>query len=386
MDLELERLTRKSEAAIRGRSYSELIKMPHEKKVQRSSNLVTDFVSILGLDQVYVSTSGGKDSACVSKLCKKLYPWIKHYMFDTGLEYKATIELAKKQGAVIIKPTTSWVDFCEKEGYPVGSKQVSKRLHDVNSGAKSCIISLFSKNFGLSDCWLHFLDKQLIDLPISHKCCHEFKKKPSRQLSLSPIIGTRTAESQQRKSAWKASGCNSYSLDYKKGVSRPISLWTHQDVELYVKEEEIELSEIYTQYEAKRTGCVNCPYGAQIDGSRFDLLKRLEPKRYEYFMTTRLKEVLAYSNVDILTDLDYMFYKNQIQEDVKQWHRIAKSTDKYLTWKLRLALNLYSYDELVDAIEHVGRNPMKFEKSVILERLKEIYENRKSDIRRSMNN
>ena len=374
MDIELERLTRKSEAAIRSKTYDQLINAPYVQKVSRSSNLVDEFVSILGLDQVFVSTSGGKDSACLSKLCKKMFPQIKHVMFDTGLEYRATVDLAKKQGAVIIKPKTGWVDFCEREGYPVGSKQVSKRLHDVDSGAKSCIISLFSKNFGLSDRWLHFLDKDLIDLPISHKCCSEFKKKPSAQLKLSPIIGTRAVESAQRRSAWKISGCNSYSYDSKRGVSRPISLWTDQDVERYVDEENVELSEIYTQYEAKRTGCVNCPYGSQMDGSRFDLLKRLEPKRYEYFMSTRLREILAYSDVDILSDLDYMFYKNQVQEEVKTWHKKAKGKDRYLSWKLRFALDRYPYQDLINAIEHIGKNPMKVDKGIILDRLKELHE------------
>lgn len=98
-------------------------------------------------------------------------------------------------------------------------------------------------------------------------------------------------------------------------------------------------------------------------------------------MTTRLKEVLAYSNVDILSDPDYMLYKDQIQEEVKQWHKTAKRTDRYLTWKLNFALDLYPYEELVEAIQHVGKNPMKFDQTVILERLKEIDENRKSDIR-----
>lgn len=373
MDPELEKITRRSEAALRSKEYDRLIKQSYEDKVHRSLNLVDEFVSILGLDRVYVATSGGKDSACLSKLCKQKFPQIKHYMFDTGLEYQATLRLAKKQGAIIIKPTASWIEFCEKEGYPVGSKQVSKRLHDVDSGVISCCISLFSKNYGLSNCWLHFLDRSLIKFPISHKCCNEFKKKPGRCLKLNPIIGTRTEESSLRKSAWRKSGCNSFSIDYTKGVSRPISLWTNQDVEQYIVEESVELSEIYTQYEAKRTGCVNCPYGAQLDGSRFDLLKRLEPQRYDHFMNhSHLKEILAYSNVDIGTDPEYMAYKKQIQKIVARWHEKAKGDDQYLTWKLQFALERYSSDELRKGIEHISKYPMKVEKESILLKLQEL--------------
>lgn len=361
MDEVIEIITRNSEADIRKEMLPHLLAENHDKKIYRSKALVNEFVNILGLDNVFVSTSGGKDSACISKLCKQLYPQIKHIMFNTGLEYQATINLAKKQGAEIIPPQISWMKFCEKEGYPVGSKQVSKRIHDVRSGAISCAITLFSKNYGLSDKWLHFLSDKFVDFPISHKCCDEFKKKPSHNTKLNPIIGTRIQESSMRTSAWRKSGCNNYSLDYKRGVSRPISLWTDTDVEQYANDEQVELSEIYTQYQQKRTGCVNCPYGAHCNNdNRFDLLKRIEPARYDYFMSTKLRKILALSDVDILSDLEYMLYKNLVQEDVKYWHKIAAANDKYLMWKIRYALNIYTAKELEMGVKHISKYPMKY--------------------------
>mgnify|MGYP002792113396 FL=1 len=369
MDKILESITRSSEAEIR-KKMPQLLSETHNKKVSRSSGLVNEFVNTLGLDNVYVSTSGGKDSACVSKLCKQQYPQIKHIMFNTRLEYQATINLAKKQGAKIIPSTTSWIEFCEKEGYPVGSKQVSKRIHDVRSGAISCAITLFSKNYGLSDKWLHFLSREFVDFPISQKCCNEFKKRPSHKTGLNPILGTRVQESSMRTSAWKKSGCNNYSLDYKRGVSHPISLWTDTDVEQYVNDEQVELSEIYTQYQQKRTGCVNCPYGAHCnDDSRFDLLKRIEPARYDYFMSTKLRKILALSDVDILSDLEYMLYKNLVQEDVKHWHKEAKGIDKYLAWKVRYALSIYTAVELLDGVKHIEMYPLKYPIEKILDEI-----------------
>lgn len=370
MDKILESITRSSEAEIRKKMLPQLLSETHNKKVSRSSGLVNEFVNTLGLDNVYVSTSGGKDSACVSKLCKQQYPQIKHIMFNTRLEYQATINLAKKQGAKIIPSTTSWIEFCEKEGYPVGSKQVSKRIHDVRSGAISCAITLFSKNYGLSDKWLHFLSREFVDFPISQKCCNEFKKRPSHKTGLNPILGTRVQESSMRTSAWKKSGCNNYSLDYKRGVSHPISLWTDTDVEQYVNDEQVELSEIYTQYQQKRTGCVNCPYGAHCnDDSRFDLLKRIEPARYDYFMSTKLRKILALSDVDILSDLEYMLYKNLVQEDVKHWHKEAKGIDKYLAWKVRYALSIYTAVELLDGVKHIEMYPLKYPIEKILDEM-----------------
>lgn len=184
MNKELEVLTRESERNIRNIKISEMLSESHEKKIKRSSALVDEFVDNLGIDTVYVSTSGGKDSACVSRLCKEKYPEIKHIMFDTGLEYQATKDLALSQGAEIIPPKTSWKKFCEEKGYPVGSKQVSKRIHDAYVSPIGCAITMFSKVYHLSDKWLHFLDLGFVDFEISHKCCDEFKKKPAKKIKV----------------------------------------------------------------------------------------------------------------------------------------------------------------------------------------------------------
>lgn len=349
---EIEAETRKSEAAIRRTMLPKLIAEPYEKKVSRSEATVNEFVNVLGLDTVYVSTSGGKDSACVSKICSDLYPGIRHVMFDTGLEYAATLEIARSQGAEIIKPVTGWKSFCEQKGYPVGSKQVSKRIHDARISPIGCAITMFSGPYHLSHKWLHFLDT---DIPISEKCCNEFKKKPSKKLKLNPIIGTRIQESSERKNAWKKTGCNSFSLDGKHGTSRPISLWSDQDVGEFIEDRKIKLSEIYTQYEAKRTGCVCCPYGAHLeDRSRFELLKELEPKRYEHFMKTRLREILLLSGVEIKSDQPYMDDLKETTKKVTAWHQTAKSDDNYFSWKCSWAVKQHGLESMIAAVTHIN--------------------------------
>lgn len=357
MDARIEKITRESERLIRKQKMSELLSEDYDKKVKRSGVLVDEFVENLGLDTVYVSTSGGKDSACVSHLCKEKYPEIKHIMFDTGLEYQATKDLAKKQGAIIIPPKTGWKAFCEVKGYPVASKQVSKRIHDACVSPLGAVITMFSKSYHLSDKWLHFLDPEFVDFPISHRCCDEFKKRPAKRLKLNPILGTRIQESSQRKNAWKKSGCNSYSLNYKHGISRPISLWSDENVDQYIDEKNIELSEIYTQYEQKRTGCVNCPYGAQMDGSRFDLLKKLEPARYNYFINrTHLGYILALPGVEIIADEEYMQKMKIIQSSVKKWHKKAKGDDRYLSWKVDWLKERYTPEQIMRAVDHIRPN------------------------------
>lgn len=351
--IDIELATRRSEAELRKKRLPALLAETHEQKVKRSKATVNEFIGVLGLDSVYVSTSGGKDSACVSKLCKRLYPGIKHVMFDTGLEYRQTVELAKEQGAEIIKPVKGWKAFCEEKGYPVGSKQVSKRIHDARVSPVGCAITLFSGPYHLSHKWLHFLD---VDLPISQKCCDEFKKKPAKKMKLNPIVGTRIQESNERKNAWKKTGCNSYNLAATKGISRPISLWSDGDVNQYVADNNVHLSSIYTQYKGKRTGCVCCPYGAHLEeNSRFELLKELEPARYQHFMNTPLRRILLLSGVRIESDEDYMRELPLVSNQVDLWHCKAKGEDSYFSWKCGWAVKTHGLKAMVEAVEHINQ-------------------------------
>lgn len=376
MDYAIELLTRESEKRLRAEKINDLLSESHEKKVSRSAATVQEFEEVLGKDTVYVSTSGGKDSACLSKLCKDVDPDIKHVMFNTGLEYQDTINLAKSQGAMIIPPKTNWRKFCDSKGYPAVSKHVSKRIHDAKISPVGCALTLFSGPYHLADKWLHFLE---MDIPISQKCCDEFKKKLSKQLKLNPIIGTRIQESQERKNAWKKTGCNSYNISGTKGVSRPLSLWTDENVDRYVDENDVRLSRIYTQYEAKRTGCVCCPYGAHLEkNSRFELLKCLEPARYQHFMETPLRTILLASGVRIESDRYYMKNFYEVAQKVSEWHKKVKGNDAYFSWKCRWAVEKYGLEAMTQAVKHIyksGKGVLTKPVSVIVDGLKKAEEN-----------
>ena len=71
---EIERIARASESALRAELMADMMNDSHERKIKRSQAVVGEFVDIITLPEVYVSTSGGKDSAVLSDLCKKLYP------------------------------------------------------------------------------------------------------------------------------------------------------------------------------------------------------------------------------------------------------------------------------------------------------------------------
>ena len=58
-----------------------------------------------------------------------------------------------------------------------------------------------------------------------------------------------------------------------------------------------------------------------MDGSRFDLLNKLEPKVYDYFINrTKLGYILMISDVDIKSDNDYMDKKHKMDKKNKKWH------------------------------------------------------------------
>ena len=62
MDFVIEDITRKSEAELRKKNMMKMLSDSYDQKVKRSNANVNEFVDILGLDNVVVSTSGGKDS------------------------------------------------------------------------------------------------------------------------------------------------------------------------------------------------------------------------------------------------------------------------------------------------------------------------------------
>lgn len=350
----IEQITRDSEAAIRGRMLKELMSLPLDKKETRTKATIKEFTDILGTDNCFVSISGGKDSRVLKDVVEAACGKMKMIMFNTGLEYLETIRYVKSLGAIVIPPTISWVESCEAKGYPVVSKNISEKIKRIGSTPISTAIAMFNSTYGIASKWLHFTSDEFVDFPISGNCCEDFKKAPSRRINMNPIIGTRIEESSDRRSAWKRSGCNSYSADGKHGKSRPLSIWKSVDIDQFIKREKIELSRIYTQYEQKRTGCKICPYGAQMDGSRFDLLNELEPASYKHFIyDTKLGYILMLMNVNIISDQKYMIEKEEVQKRVKQWHKRNKGTDKYLKYKIKLCLKYFAKDQMVKAIEHL---------------------------------
>jgi len=171
--------------------------------------------------------------------------------------------------------------------------------------------------FGLeSDAYTKAYDKSkylfALDAPfkISNKCCDVMKKKSAKQYSKETnrkaFIGTMANESRLRKSNWMKYGCNAF--EKSTPTSQPLSFWTEQDILQYIKQNQLEIAEVYgdivykdsdgmfydnvlfnadmklTTTGVNRTGCVFCMFGITQDTDRFLKLKEVEPKKYDFVM------------------------------------------------------------------------------------------------------
>jgi 3'-phosphoadenosine 5'-phosphosulfate sulfotransferase (PAPS reductase)/FAD synthetase len=291
--------------------------------------------------QVYVSFSGGKDSTVLKHIVDGMYDDVPALFVNTGLEYPEIQQFVRniKAGKYdcfnsdveIVRPEMRFDEVVKKYGYPVVSKEVSKKVHDANSAKRNGYKHSYTTKYFNGDAltpdgskspynmekWKYLLDA---DFDISNKCCDVMKKKPAKQYGKQtgrkPIIGTMASESRLRYQKWLQHGCNAF----EKGnpSSQPLSFWTEQDVFHYIKEYNVPYCPVYGDIviEQKhdgenilegqinlidylecyapedrlmttgcdRTGCIFCMFGCHLEKepNRFQRIKQTHPKQYEY--------------------------------------------------------------------------------------------------------
>ena len=271
---------------------------------------------------VYVARSGGKDSDVLGDIVKRMYPDVPHIFVNTGLEFDSVRIHGTKVADEVLRPRMSFLEVITKYGYPIASKEISKRVSEYRKAKKkgsleNCLaykefnglrkIESGGKSFYNKEKW-----KFLLDAPfrISHKCCIETKEKPSlayeNRTCRKPYLGTMATESKARETSWLKTGCNAF--ESKRPTSQPLSFWTEQDILTYIHTCGLDIADVYgdivyadndglyysnplfmdgmklTTTGYKRTGCVFCMFGITQDTERFLRLKEVEPKKYDYVM------------------------------------------------------------------------------------------------------
>ena len=278
------------------RELQELQALPLNLKVMLTRQRIREWVSKYGVDGVYISFSGGKDSTVLLHIVREMYPDIPAVFVDTGLEYPEIRAFVKTFDNVEwIKPKKNFRQVIEEYGYPIVSKEVSERVYyaqkylqwykdqerdekaptdyslkkflNVDKGERIPEETLkqiaaadgatlrvrqlagLEKNgdkksaFNYSK-WLFLAAAPFM---VSNKCCEVMKKAPAhayqRETGRVPITAQMAAESRLRKQKWIQNGCNAF--DAKAPISNPMSFWTENDILQYIKENNIEIAPVY---------------------------------------------------------------------------------------------------------------------------------------------
>lgn len=281
----------------------ELQALPLERKILITQTRIIEWYTRYE-GKVYVSFSGGKDSTVLLTIARQCFPDIEAVFVDTGLEYPEIRQFVKTfDNVTIIRPKMRFDEVIKKYGYPLISKEVSKKIQEYRSkpdGYTNLVfnphsekIKRYGSRYDLSK-WIPLRDS---DIPVSDKCCNVMKKSPAKSFEKESgkkcIVATLAEESNLRQSDWLMHGCNAF--DAKRPMSKPMSFWTEQDVLEFIYRYGIKLAPPYGEITltengtykttgCDRTGCIFCAFGCHRDAnpSRFQRLKETHPRQYEY--------------------------------------------------------------------------------------------------------
>ena len=208
--------------------------LPLDEKIAIAQKAIHAFVDHFGVDGVYISFSGGKDSTVQIHQCRQLNPDLVGLYSDTRLEFPEIREFVKTfDNITIVTPKMHHREMLKKCGYPVVSKEQAEWIYRIRGGTSSGAIqkAFYGINldgtptrFKLSEQW-----KYLLNAPfnIGSGCCKEMKMKPIaeyvRQTKRVPIIGTTASESALRAQKFMQNGY--YTLEGKKTQCTPMSIW-----------------------------------------------------------------------------------------------------------------------------------------------------------------
>lgn len=298
-------------------------------KIEYSKAKIVEFVEkVGGPERVFISFSGGKDSTVLLHLVRSLYPGVRAVFFDTGLEYPEIRQFTKTiENVEWVKPKKTVTQVWRECGIPVVSKEQSNYIYDVRHLKEGKTVEKrlgFREGYNISKKWIFLTDKEFTEYEPSHYCCKYFKKNPSdnyvKENNAYPIVGTMAGESKLRLNSWVKHSCNMFTG--KKIQSRPLSIWTEQDIWDYIEQFDLKICELYYQGH-KRTGCFLCPYGAHMDKSeknKFELLYEQHPKQYKSLEQLGIKRVLMDMGVRISNDEEYMIAMEERQKEIKSWY------------------------------------------------------------------
>lgn len=314
--------------------------MKYEQKITAAMERIEDLYIKTG-GMCYISFSGGKDSTillAITKMCAEINTipteGIKAVFSDTGIELDVTKKFVMwckenwYQNIEIIHPEKSFGWVMENKGKPIRSKVKSEFIGRWQKGNHSdctrrnliegkTASGKMATRTKLADKDMHMIHPDF-DIKASPLCCSFLKKKPFRKYEKENGIkgyatGIRMGEGGvrvlNRLNDQDGKICESFSNG--KFVKYPLIDWTDEDIERFIEENNIPISDAYTKYGFSRTGCMACPFAPDVEKD-LKYLHDFEPLKYKASMFW-LKDVYIAQNVIIPFDQEYE------KERVKKW-------------------------------------------------------------------
>lgn len=104
--------------------------LPLDMKVALTKQRIREWVREYGVDGVFISFSGGKDSTVLLHIARQIFPKIRAVFVDTGLEYPEIRKFVKTFDNIeILRPKMRFDEVIKKYGYPIISKEVSECVY-----------------------------------------------------------------------------------------------------------------------------------------------------------------------------------------------------------------------------------------------------------------
>lgn len=106
--------------------------LPLEAKISMTKLRIKEWVYEFGVEGVYVSFSGGKDSTVLLHIVREMFPEVPAVFSDTGLEYPEIRDFVRSFNNVIwVRPKMNFKQIINTFGYPFISKEMSSILGGV---------------------------------------------------------------------------------------------------------------------------------------------------------------------------------------------------------------------------------------------------------------
>lgn len=159
--------------------------LPLDLKIVRTQQRIREWVRHYGVNGVYISFSGGKNSTVLLHIAREMYPEIEAVFVNTGLEYPEIQKFVRDFPNVrVVYPRKTFKQVMTEYGYPLISKTVSHSVgvlrrnpdgrvaHNLFAPEKSGPFAMFK--------WKPLAD---VDFCLSEKCCDFTKKEPAHRYS-----------------------------------------------------------------------------------------------------------------------------------------------------------------------------------------------------------